>query len=174
MLGIALVALGKDSEALHPEPCVGATQVAHKARPCWASRRRPVQMKYPEPRVGAAQVAHQGPAVLGIALVAMAEDTEPCALNLALGGRRWRIRGPPCWALRRWPYNLQTLHPEPCVGAAQVAHQGPAVLGIALVAMAEDLGSTMAHRALEHLLQYGEPAARCASQAIKKLKGSVL
>jgi hypothetical protein len=43
----------------------------------------------------------------------------------------------------------------------QVAHQGPAVLGIALVAMAEDLGAAMAHRALEHLLQYGEPAARC-------------
>ena len=46
---------------------------------------------------------------------------------------------------------------------AQVAHQGPAVLGIALVAMAEDLGASMAHRALEHLLQYGEPAARCAA-----------
>lgn len=42
-----------------------------------------------------------------------------------------------------------------------MAHQGPAVLGIALVAMAEDLGAAMAHRALEHLLQYGEPAARC-------------
>ncbi len=41
-----------------------------------------------------------------------------------------------------------------------MAHQGPAVLGIALVAMAEDLGAAMAHRALEHLLQYGEPAAR--------------
>ncbi|KAK9842343.1 hypothetical protein WJX81_007723 [Elliptochloris bilobata] len=46
--------------------------------------------------------------------------------------------------------------------AWKVAHQGPAVLGIALVAMAEDLGATMAHRALEHLLQYGEPAARRA------------
>ena len=46
---------------------------------------------------------------------------------------------------------------------AQVAHQGPAVLGIALVAMAEDLGASMAHRALEHLLQYGEPAARCVA-----------
>lgn len=33
-------------------------------------------------------------------------------------------------------------------------------MGIALVAMAEDLGSGMAHRALEHLLQYGEPPIR--------------
>ena len=33
-------------------------------------------------------------------------------------------------------------------------------MGIALVAMAEDLGSRMAHRALEHLLQYGEPPIR--------------
>lgn len=55
--------------------------------------------------------------------------------------------------------------PLACGGAAQAAHPGPAVLGIALVAMAEDLGATMAHRALEHLLQYGEPAARCAPQA---------
>lgn len=43
----------------------------------------------------------------------------------------------------------------------QVAHQSPAVLGLALVAMTEDLGSAMALRTLEHLLQYGEPAVRC-------------
>ena len=52
-----------------------------------------------------------------------------------------------------------------------MAHQGPAVLGIALVAMAEDLGSTMAHRALEHLLQYGEPAARCALHGVPGSEG---
>ncbi|XP_042512291.1 26S proteasome non-ATPase regulatory subunit 2 homolog A-like isoform X2 [Macadamia integrifolia] len=34
-------------------------------------------------------------------------------------------------------------------------HQGPAVLGIAMVAMAEELGLEMAIRSLEHLLQYG-------------------
>ncbi|KAK1326758.1 26S proteasome non-ATPase regulatory subunit 2 1A [Acorus calamus] len=39
-------------------------------------------------------------------------------------------------------------------------HQGPAVLGIALVAMAEDLGLDMAVRSLEHLLQYGEQNIR--------------
>ncbi|KAK9829660.1 hypothetical protein WJX72_007157 [[Myrmecia] bisecta] len=42
----------------------------------------------------------------------------------------------------------------------KAAHQGPAVIGIALIAMAEDLGAAMAHRALEHLLQYGEAAVR--------------
>ncbi|KAK9865857.1 hypothetical protein WJX84_007244 [Apatococcus fuscideae] len=44
--------------------------------------------------------------------------------------------------------------------AWKAAHQGPAVMGIALVAMAEDLGGRMAHRALEHLLQYGDPPIR--------------
>ncbi|CAD7696710.1 unnamed protein product [Ostreobium quekettii] len=44
----------------------------------------------------------------------------------------------------------------------KVAHQGPAVLGVALLAMAEDLGGRMAHRALEHLLQYAEPSVRSA------------
>ncbi len=44
----------------------------------------------------------------------------------------------------------------------QVAHQGPAVLGLATVALGEELGTAMAHRALEHLLQYGEPPVRCA------------
>ena len=42
-----------------------------------------------------------------------------------------------------------------------MAHQGPATLGIALVALSEELGISMAHRALEHLLQYGEPSVRC-------------
>ncbi|ONK56006.1 uncharacterized protein A4U43_C10F3170 [Asparagus officinalis] len=41
-------------------------------------------------------------------------------------------------------------------------HQGPAVLGIALVAMAEELGLEMAIRSLEHLLQYGEQNIRRA------------
>ncbi|KAL5072173.1 hypothetical protein RYX36_023060 [Vicia faba] len=35
-------------------------------------------------------------------------------------------------------------------------HQGPAVLGSAMVAMAEELDVEMAIRSLEHLLQYGE------------------
>lgn len=39
-------------------------------------------------------------------------------------------------------------------------HQGPAVLGIAMVAMAEELGLDMAIRSLEHLLQYGEQNIR--------------
>ncbi|VFQ88011.1 unnamed protein product [Cuscuta campestris] len=41
-------------------------------------------------------------------------------------------------------------------------YQGPAVLGIALVAMAEELGLDMAIRSLEHLLQYGEQNIRRA------------
>lgn len=42
------------------------------------------------------------------------------------------------------------------------AHQAPAVLGIALVAMAEELGTEMAVRSLEHMLQYGDPNVRRA------------
>ncbi|XP_078438316.1 26S proteasome non-ATPase regulatory subunit 2 homolog A-like [Wolffia australiana] len=41
-------------------------------------------------------------------------------------------------------------------------HQGPAVLGIALIAMAEELGADMAIRSLEHLLQYGDQNIRRA------------
>ncbi|CAA0808637.1 26S proteasome non-ATPase regulatory subunit 2 homolog A [Striga hermonthica] len=41
-------------------------------------------------------------------------------------------------------------------------YQGPAVLGIAMVAMAEELGLEMAVRSLEHLLQYGEQNIRRA------------
>ncbi|XP_022748924.1 26S proteasome non-ATPase regulatory subunit 2 homolog A-like isoform X2 [Durio zibethinus] len=42
------------------------------------------------------------------------------------------------------------------------SHQGPAVLGIAMVAMAEELGLEMSIRSLEHLLQYGEQNIRRA------------
>eukprot|EP00241_Pyramimonas_parkeae_P004255 CAMPEP_0114250514 /NCGR_PEP_ID=MMETSP0058-20121206/14741_1 /TAXON_ID=36894 /ORGANISM="Pyramimonas parkeae, CCMP726" /LENGTH=908 /DNA_ID=CAMNT_0001364181 /DNA_START=49 /DNA_END=2775 /DNA_ORIENTATION=- len=42
------------------------------------------------------------------------------------------------------------------------SHQGVAVMGIALVALAEELGAEMAVRTMEHLLQYGEPAIRRA------------
>uniref|UniRef100_A0A453NB21 26S proteasome non-ATPase regulatory subunit 2 homolog n=1 Tax=Aegilops tauschii subsp. strangulata TaxID=200361 RepID=A0A453NB21_AEGTS len=41
-------------------------------------------------------------------------------------------------------------------------HQGPAVLGIALIAMSEELGAEMAVRSLERLLQYGEQNIRRA------------
>ena len=61
-----------------------------------------------------------------------------------------------------------------CGWHAQVAHQGAAVLGLATVAMSEELGSAMAHRALEHLLQYGEPPVRCAgfcSQGLGEWRG---
>jgi hypothetical protein len=52
-------------------------------------------------------------------------------------------------------------------------------MGVALVAMAEDLGSAMAARALEHLLQYGEPAVRWAipldmMACLRWLPGTVL
>ncbi|KAL6975877.1 26S proteasome non-ATPase regulatory subunit 2 A, partial [Sarracenia purpurea var. burkii] len=42
------------------------------------------------------------------------------------------------------------------------SHQGPAVLGIAMVAMAEEMGVEMAIRSLEHLLQFGEQNIRKA------------
>lgn len=42
------------------------------------------------------------------------------------------------------------------------AHQGVATLGIALVAMGEDIGSEMSLRTCDHLLQYGEPVVRRA------------
>lgn len=41
-------------------------------------------------------------------------------------------------------------------------HQSAAVLGIALVALGEELGAEMAGKVLEHVLQYGETAARRA------------
>jgi 26S proteasome regulatory subunit N1 len=56
-------------------------------------------------------------------------------------------------------------HPDPESEAFQAegdAHQGAAVLGIAMVAMSEELGTGMAVRTMEHLLQYGEPAIRRA------------
>jgi len=40
------------------------------------------------------------------------------------------------------------------------SHQGIAVLGIAAVAMGEDIGIEMALRAFNHLLQYGEPTIK--------------
>ncbi|KAJ8544721.1 hypothetical protein K7X08_017304 [Anisodus acutangulus] len=41
-------------------------------------------------------------------------------------------------------------------------YQGPAILGIAMVAMSEELGLEMTIRSLEHLLQYGEQNIRRA------------
>lgn len=45
----------------------------------------------------------------------------------------------------------------------QAVHQSAAVLGLGLIGMAEDLGTAMAHRTLEHLLQYGDSAVRYLS-----------
>ena len=45
----------------------------------------------------------------------------------------------------------------------QAAHQGPAVLGLAMISMGEELGASMSLRMLEHLLRYGEPSVRCAA-----------
>uniref|UniRef100_A0A3P9MJH0 26S proteasome non-ATPase regulatory subunit 2 n=1 Tax=Oryzias latipes TaxID=8090 RepID=A0A3P9MJH0_ORYLA len=42
------------------------------------------------------------------------------------------------------------------------SHQGVAVLGIALIAMGEEIGSEMALRTFGHLLRYGEPILRRA------------
>ncbi|KAF6261976.1 26S proteasome regulatory complex [Scenedesmus sp. NREL 46B-D3] len=54
--------------------------------------------------------------------------------------------------------------------AWKAVHQGPAVLGIALIAMAEPLGAQMATRMLEHLLAYGEPPVRrCVPLALALL-----
>ncbi len=72
--------------------------------------------------------------------------------------------------------NDHGLMPRPCPASAlplwfsftptpMYAHPPPAVavLGLGLLAMSEELGGQMSHRALEHLLQYGEPAVRQAS-----------
>ena len=48
----------------------------------------------------------------------------------------------------------------------QAVHQSSAVLGLGLIGMAEDLGSAMAHRALEHLLQYGDSAVRLVALTV--------
>jgi 26S proteasome regulatory subunit N1 len=42
------------------------------------------------------------------------------------------------------------------------SHQGVAVLGIAMIAMGEEIGGDMAIRAADHILQYGEPVVRRA------------
>jgi 26S proteasome regulatory subunit N1 len=42
----------------------------------------------------------------------------------------------------------------------QTAHQSVAAIAIGAIASGEELGSQMAHRALEHVLQYGGPAAK--------------
>ena len=47
-------------------------------------------------------------------------------------------------------------------GEKEASHQGVAVLGIAQVAMGEELGKQMALRTFDHLLQYGEPPVRRA------------
>jgi hypothetical protein len=44
----------------------------------------------------------------------------------------------------------------------QATHQSAAVVGIAVVAMGEELGKDMSGRAMEHLLQYGDPFVRRA------------
>ena len=62
--------------------------------------------------------------------------------------------------LPRRGYGLCNLLPT--LPHAQSMHQGPAVIGLALVAMAEPLGSQMASRSLEHMLQYGDPSVRRA------------
>ncbi len=52
-------------------------------------------------------------------------------------------------------------HIEAEEGAAwKAVHQSAAVIGLGLIAQSEELGAQMAHRALEHLLQYGEPPVR--------------
>ena len=51
----------------------------------------------------------------------------------------------------------------------QAVHQSSAVLGLGLIGMAEDLGNAMAHRALEHLLQYGDTAVRSALATLSLL-----
>jgi 26S proteasome regulatory subunit N1 len=42
------------------------------------------------------------------------------------------------------------------------AHQAAAVLGIAMIAMGEEIGSEMALRSFGHLLRYGEPVIKRA------------
>mmetsp|Transcript_18831 Transcript_18831/g.52512 ORF Transcript_18831/g.52512 Transcript_18831/m.52512 type:complete len:900 (-) Transcript_18831:154-2853(-) len=57
--------------------------------------------------------------------------------------------------------------------AWKAAHQGPAVIGIAMIAMGDDLSKDMALRMMEHLLQYGEaPVRRAVPLAVSLLSVS--
>jgi hypothetical protein len=60
----------------------------------------------------------------------------------------------------------QKLELKVCYVMSLLHLQGASVLGIAMIAMAEPLGAQMAGRALEHLLQYGEPSVRWVSQGL--------
>ena len=54
----------------------------------------------------------------------------------------------------------------PCqkhVAVLQAVHQSSAGLRLGLIGMAEDMCTSMAHSALEHLLQYGDTAVRSAT-----------
>lgn len=51
---------------------------------------------------------------------------------------------------------------EPLDKENKSQHQAVAVLGIALISMAEELGSEMCLRVFDHILQYGEPVIRQA------------
>ena len=64
----------------------------------------------------------------------------------------------------RFAVNSSSLHKLHLV---QAAHQGPAVLGLAMISMGEELGATMSLRMLEHLLRYGEPAVRCCPGCLR-------
>ncbi len=94
-------------------------------------------------------------------------------------GNGWMVREEDCAQQQRLEYGwrcsshhgLHQLHPLPGppllhVPATQAAHQSASVLGLALVAMAEPLGTTMATRSLEHLLQYGDPSVRYGMHGI--------
>ena len=99
-------------------------------------------------------------------------------------GEAWKVRpvenctvsalGPCycCYCIAEWPFvksrlstvitnalRLRMDQKRHCT-VPQVAHQSPAVFGLALVAMGEELGSAMSLRTLEHLLQYSEPSVR--------------
>lgn len=70
----------------------------------------------------------------------------------------WPSACRPC--IRRWADWSHPPHLLTLVLSWGMSPRAVAVLGLGLLAMSEELGGQMAHRALEHLLQYGEPAVR--------------
>lgn len=54
------------------------------------------------------------------------------------------------------------LYPLKRINTPQNAHQAVAVLGIALIALREEIGRQMVIRSFDHLLQYGEVNIRRA------------
>ena len=74
------------------------------------------------------------------------------------GGAVWWGRG--CGMVLCVALNPASPTPKPSLPVLLLLRQTPATLGMALIAMGDDLGSDMAMRMMDHLLQYGDAPVR--------------